>query len=149
MVVKIKSKNSIIYFWDSQKLAILFFILLIKKGNFIILPLNNYKRGVVIMAGKVTWAIGSFIGGALAYGLAKYLFDEDESKVVYCKSDMSDDVLTALFDKLQKTGDAKGLYDFGCILEKEDIDWARKFLKAAAGMDFAIAQNKLRSLNED
>lgn len=147
--MKIKSKNSIIYFWDSQKLAILFFILLIKKGNFIILPLNNYKRGVVIMAGKVTWAIGSFIGGALAYGLAKYLFDEDESKVVYCKSDMSDDVLTALFDKLQKTGDAKGLYDFGCILEKEDIDWARKFLKAAAGMDFAIAQNKLRSLNED
>lgn len=147
--MKIKSKNSIIYFWDSQKLAILFFILLIKKGNFIILPLNNYKRGVVIMAGKVTWAIGSFIGGALAYGLAKYLFDEDESKVVYCKSDMSDDVLTALLDKLQKAGDAKGLYDFGCILEKEDIDWARKFLKAAAGMDFAIAQNKLRSLDED
>ena len=101
------------------------------------------------MAGKVTWAIGSFIGGALAYGLAKYLFDEDESKVVYCKSDMSDDVLTAVLDKLQKACDAKGLYDFGCILEKEDIDWARKFLKAAAGMDFAIAQNKLRSLDED
>ena len=70
-------------------------------------------------------AVGSFIGGLLAKGF------------------------TALLDKLQKAGDAKGLYDFGCILEKEDIDWARKFLKAAAGMDFAIAQNKLRSLDED
>lgn len=77
------------------------------------------------------------------------MFDEDESKVVYCKSDMSDEVLESLFEKLNGEKDAKGLYDFGCILEKEDIDWARKFLKAAAGMDFAIAQNKLRSLNED
>ena len=91
------------------------------------------------MAFPVAWAVGSFIGGLLAKG-----FDDYEVKSSY-----SDDVLTALLDKLQKAGDAKGLYDFGCILEKEDIDWARKFLKAAAGMDFAIAQNKLRSLNED
>ena len=63
------------------------------------------------MAGKITWAIGSFIGGALAYGLAKYLFDEDKSKVVYCKSDMSDEVLESLFEKLNGEKDAKGLYE--------------------------------------
>lgn len=52
------------------------------------------------------------------------MFDEDESKVVYCKSDMSDEVLESLFEKLNGEKDAKGLYDFSCILEKEDIDWA-------------------------
>lgn len=41
--------------------------------------------------------------------------------IMKVKSGYSDDVLTALLDKLQKAGDAKGLYDFGCILEKEDI----------------------------
>ena len=98
------------------------------------------------MAFPVAWAVGSFIGGLLAKGFYDIAESDDDYEV---KSGYSDDVLTALLDKLQKAGDAKGLYDFGCILEKEDIDWARKFLKAAAGMDFAIAQNKLRSLNED
>ncbi len=100
------------------------------------------------MAFPVVWAVGSFIGGLLAKGFYDNVIAENDDDYEV-KSGYSDDILTALLDKLQKAGDAKGLYDFGCILEKEDIDWARKFLKAAAGMDFAIAQNKLRSLNED
>ena len=97
------------------------------------------------MAFPIAWAVGSFIGGLLAKGFYDNVIAENDDDY----GGYSDDVLTALLDKLQKAGDAKGLYDFGCILEKEDIDWARKFLKAAAGMDFAIAQNKLRSLDED
>ncbi len=98
------------------------------------------------MAFPVVWAVGSFIGGLLAKGIYDEVFAdnyEEEEAAGY-----SDDVLTALFDKLQKAGDAKGLYDFGCILENEDEEWAKKFLEAAADMNFAIAKNKLRTMEE-
>lgn len=100
------------------------------------------------MAVPVAWAVGSFIGGLLAKEFYDDVIAEHDDDCEE-KAGYSDEMLTALFKKLNNAGDAQGLYDFGCILEKEDIDWARKFLKAAAGMDFAIAQNKLRSLNED
>lgn len=100
------------------------------------------------MAFPVVWAVGSFIGGLLAKEFYDDVIAEHDDDCEE-KAGYSDEMLTALFKKLNNAGDAQGLYDFGCILEKEDIDWARKFLKAAAGMDFAIAQNKLRSLNED
>lgn len=100
------------------------------------------------MAVPVAWAVGSFIGGLLAKKFYDDVIAEHDDDCEE-KAGYSDEMLTALFKKLNNAGDAQGLYDFGCILEKEDIDWARKFLKAAAGMDFAIAQNKLRSLNED
>lgn len=100
------------------------------------------------MAFPVAWAVGSFIGGLLAKEFYDDVIAEHDDDCEE-KAGYSDEMLTALFKKLNNAGDAQGLYDFGCILEKEDIDWARKFLKAAAGMDFAIAQNKLRSLNED
>lgn len=100
------------------------------------------------MAFPVAWAVGSFIGGLLAKGFYDNVIAEHDDDCEE-KAGYSDEMLTALFKKLNNAGDAQGLYDFGCILEKEDIDWARKFLKAAASMDFAIAQNKLRSLDED
>jgi hypothetical protein len=100
------------------------------------------------MAVPVAWAVGSFIGGLLAKEFYDDVIAEHDDDCEE-KAGYSDEMLTALFKKLNNAGDAQGLYDFGCILEKEDIDWARKFLKAAAGMDFAIAQNKLRSLDED
>lgn len=100
------------------------------------------------MAFPIAWAVGSFIGGLLAKEFYDDVIAEHDDDCEE-KAGYSDEMLTALFKKLNNAGDAQGLYDFGCILEKEDIDWARKFLKAAAGMDFAIAQNKLRSLNED
>lgn len=98
------------------------------------------------MAFPIVWAVGSFIGVFLAKEfyedvIADHDYDDEEEKVGY-----SDEVLTALFKKLKKAGDAKGLYDFGCILEKEDEDWARKFFNAAADMDFMIAQQKLRCM---
>ena len=98
------------------------------------------------MAFPIVWAVGSFIGGFLAKEfyedvIAGHDDDDEEEKAGY-----SDEVLMALFKKLKKAGDAKGLYDFGCILEKEDEDWARKFFKAAADMDFMIAQQKLRCM---
>ncbi|PWM77795.1 MAG: hypothetical protein DBY32_08115 [Phascolarctobacterium sp.] len=102
------------------------------------------------MAFPVAWAVGSFIGGLLAKGIYDEVFadsyDEDEEEKE--AAGYSDDVLTALFDKLQKAGDAKGLYDFGCILENEDEEWAKKFFEAAADMNFAIAKNKLRTMEE-
>ena len=100
------------------------------------------------MAFPIAWAVGSFVGGLLAKEFYDDVIAEHDDDCEE-KAGYSDEMLTALFKKLNDAGDAKGLYDFGCILEKEDIDWARKFLKAAAGMDFAIAQNKLRSLDED
>lgn len=100
------------------------------------------------MAFPIAWAVGSFIGGLLAKEFYDDVIAEHDDDCEE-KAGYSDEMLTALFKKLNNAGDAQGLYDFGCILEKEDYDWARKFLKAAAGMDFAIAQNKLRSLNED
>lgn len=100
------------------------------------------------MAFPIAWAVGSFIGGLLAKEFYDDVIAEHDDDCEE-KAGYSDEMLTALFKKLNNAGDAQGLYDFGCILEKEDIDCARKFLKAAAGMDFAIAQNKLRSLNED
>ncbi len=98
------------------------------------------------MAFPIAWAVGSFIGGFLAKEFYENViadnFEEDKvEKVGY-----SDEVLVTLYEKLKKAGDAQGLYDFGCILENEDKDWARKFFKAAADMDFMIAQQKLRCM---
>lgn len=99
------------------------------------------------MAGKVAWAVGGLVGGALIYGLAKAIID-DEPEVIYRRTDLSNEFIESVFEKLSNEGDAKGLYDFGCILEDEDEEWARKFFKAAADMDFMIAQQKLRALEE-
>lgn len=101
------------------------------------------------MAFPIAWAVGSFIGGLLAKEfyddvIADNYDDDEEEKAGY-----SDEVLTALFKKLKNAGDAKGLYDFGCILENEDIEWAKKFYQAAADMDFTIAQQKLRCMDEE
>lgn len=100
------------------------------------------------MAFPLAWAVGSFIGGLLAKEFYDDVIAEHDDDCEE-KAGYSDEMLTALYKKLTNAGDAQGLYDFGCILENENEDWERKFLKAAAGMDFAIAQNKLRSLDED
>ena len=100
------------------------------------------------MAFPIAWAFGSFIGGLLAKGIYDDVFaenyDDEQEKTVYSKT-----VLTELFRKLKKAGDAQGLYDFGCLLEEENAEWARKFIKAAADMDFMIAQQKLRCMDEE
>ena len=98
------------------------------------------------MVFPIAWVAGSSIGGLLA----KEFYDDVIAEHDDCeeKAGYSDEILTALFKKLNNAGDAKGLYDFGCILEKEDEDWARKFLKAAADMDFMIAKQKLRTMDE-
>lgn len=98
------------------------------------------------MAGKVAWTIGGLVGGALLYGIARAITDEPE--IIYRRTELSEEFLQSVFEKLKNDGEAKGLYDFGCILENEDEGWARKFLKAAADMDFMIAQNKLRCMDE-
>ena len=68
------------------------------------------------MAGKVAWAVGGLVGGALIYGLAKAIMD-DEPDVIYRRTDLSNEFIESVFEKLSNEGDAKGLYDFGCILE--------------------------------
>ena len=100
------------------------------------------------MAFPVAWAVGSFIGGLLAKEFYDDVIAEQDDDCEE-KAGYSDEMLTALFKKLNDAGDAQGLYDFGCILENEDEDWARKFLKAAADMDFMIAQQKLRIMDQD
>lgn len=37
------------------------------------------------MEGKVAWAVGGLVGGALIYGLAKAIID-DEPDVIYCRT---------------------------------------------------------------
>lgn len=100
------------------------------------------------MAFPIAWAVGSFVGGLLA----KEFYDdviadnyEDEEE----KDDYNEAVITALFEKLLKANDAKGLYDFGCILEAGNKEWARTFIKTAANMDFMLAQQKLRCMDAE
>lgn len=99
------------------------------------------------MAFPIAWVVGSFIGGLLTKEFYDDVIAEPDNncevKTVY-----SDEVLVTLYEKLKKADDAQGLYDFGCILENDDTDWARKFFKAAADMDFMIAQQKLRCMEE-
>ena len=102
------------------------------------------------MAFPIAWAVGSFIGGLLAKEfyddvIADNYEDDEEEKE---KDDYNDEVIAALFEKLVKDNDAKGLYDFGCILEAMDKEWARTFIKTAANMDFMLAQQKLRCMDE-
>lgn len=100
------------------------------------------------MAFPIAWAVGSFIGGLLAKEFYDDVIaepaDDCEERAGY-----SDEMLTALYKKLNNAGDAQGLYDFGCILENDNEDWARKFFKAAADMDFMVAQQKLRIMDQD
>lgn len=100
------------------------------------------------MAGKVAWAVGGLVGGALIYGLAKAIMD-DEPEVIYRRTDLSNEFLESVFEKLSNEGDAKGLYDFGCILEAGNKEWARTFIKTAANMDFILAQQKLRCMDAE
>ena len=100
------------------------------------------------MAGKVAWAVGGLVGGALIYGLAKAIMD-DEPEVIYRRTDLSNEFLESVFEKLSNEGDAKGLYDFGCILEAGNKEWARTFIKTAADMDFMLAQQKLRCMDAE
>ena len=100
------------------------------------------------MAFPIAWAVGSFIGGLLAKEFYDDVIAEHDDDCEE-KAGYSDEMLTALYKKLTNAGDAQGLYDFGCILENENEDWARKFLKAAADMDFMIVQQKLRIMDQD
>ena len=100
------------------------------------------------MAGKVAWAVGGLVGGALIYGLAKAIMD-DEPDVIYHRTDLSNEFLESVFEKLSNEGDAKGLYDFGCILEAVNKEWARTFIKTSANMDFMLAQQKLRCMDAE
>lgn len=100
------------------------------------------------MAFPIAWAVGSFIGGVLAKEFYKEVIaeehDDDKEEKAY-----PDEVLMVLLAKLTKEKDAKGLYDFGILLEDDNEYWARKFIKAAADMDFMIAQNKLRAMDAE
>ena len=100
------------------------------------------------MAFPIAWAVGSFIGGLLAKEFYDDViadnYEDDEEK-----DDCNDEVIAALFEKLLKANDAKGLYDFGCILEAGNKEWARTFIKTAANMDFMLAQQKLRCMDAE
>lgn len=101
------------------------------------------------MAFPIAWAVGSFIGGLLAKEfyddvIADDYEDDEEEKETY-----NDEFIAALYEKLMRDDDAKGLYDFGCILEDRNKDWAITFIKTAADMDFMLAQQKLRSMDEE
>ena len=100
------------------------------------------------MAFPIAWAVGSFIGGLLAKEFYDDVIAEHDDDCEE-KAGYSDEMLTALYKKLTNAGDAQGFYDFGCILENENEDWARKFFKAAADMDFMVAQQKLRTMDQD
>lgn len=101
------------------------------------------------MAFPIAWAVGSFVGGLLAKEFYDDViadnYEDDEEE----KDDYNDEVIAALFEKLLKDNDAKGLYDFGCILEAENKDWAITFIKTAADMDFMLAQQKLRCMDAE
>lgn len=100
------------------------------------------------MAFPIAWAVGSFIGGLLAKEFYDDVIAEHDDDCEE-KAGYSDEMLTALYKKLTNASDAQGLYDFGCILENENEDCARKFFKAAADMDFMVAQQKLRTMEQD
>ena len=102
------------------------------------------------MAFPIAWAVGSFVGGLLAKEfyddvIADNYEDDKEEKDYY----WYEVVFAELHKKLINAGDAKGLYDFGCILETGDKGWARIFIKAAADMDFMLAQQKLRCMDAE
>ncbi len=101
------------------------------------------------MAFPIAWAVGSFVGGLLAKEFYDDViadnYEDDEEE----KDDYNDEVIAALFKKLLKANDAQGLYDFGCILEAGNKEWARTFIKTAANMDFMLAQQKLRCMDAE
>ena len=101
------------------------------------------------MAFPIVWAVGSFVGGLLAKEFYDDViagnYEDDEGK----KENYNDEFIAALYEKLTSDDDAKGLYDFGCILEAGNKDWAITFIKTAADMDFMLAQQKLRCMDEE
>lgn len=101
------------------------------------------------MAFPIVWAVGSFVGRLLAKEFYDDViagnYEDDEGE----KENYNDEFIAALYEKLTRDDDAKGLYDFGCILEAGNKDWAITFIKTAADMDFMLAQQKLRCMDEE
>ena len=125
---------------DAEKIGLVFVsIFLIVIVCFIIVYL------IVVAVGMV-WA--AFIGNPVEVGAKRFFFKSLNEKAEVKEIAFAFDSSYKNVAKICVFGYCIADEQFH-ILEKEDIDWARKFLKAAAGMDFAIAQNKLRSLNED
>ena len=108
------------------------------------------------MAFPIVWAVGSFVGGLLAKEfyddvIADNYEDNEEEKENY-----NDEFIAALYEKLLKANDAKGLYDFGCILEAGDKDWAKLLLKqqpiwilCSHSKSSAAWMKKIKNVNEN